>query len=138
MKTRKRGVAGDGGIHVSGSNVSVGGDMVGRDKVTSQGITPEQFAQLAEQFKKIYESIDKRPTDANVDKSEIRETVSKIETEARKGSQANPSKIDRWLRFLAEVADDVFQITAAALISPFAGVAKAVQLIAAKAKEGKR
>jgi hypothetical protein len=136
MKTKKHNTADSGGIHITGSNVSVGGDMVGRDKLTSEGVDPEQFIRLAEQFRKIYETIDARPAAPNVDKSEIKETVKKIEAEVRKGSGANAAKVGRWLRFLAEMADDVFQVTTAALISPVAGVAKAVQLIAAKAKEG--
>jgi hypothetical protein len=83
----------------------------------------------------VREQIDARPKDPNVDKSELVETVDRIENEVTKGNKANPSKVERWLRTLAAMADDIFQVVVATLSHPLAGVSKAVQLIAQKARE---
>lgn len=127
----------EGGVKITADRVTVGGDVVGRDKITTTTCGPDTGAlvELAQQFALIYERIDARPEDPNVDKAELRETVHKIEEEVRKGEEANPSKVERWLRFLAGMADDIFQVTVATLASPIGGIAKAIQLIAQKAKE---
>lgn len=127
----------EGGVKITADRVTVGGDVVGRDKITTTTCGPDTGAlvELAQQFALIYERIDARPEDPNVDKAELRETVHKIEEEVRKGEEASPSKVERWLRFLAGMADDIFQVTVATLASPIAGIAKAIQLIAQKAKE---
>ena len=123
------------GVHISGGTVNVGGDVVGRDKiVTTYGVGAGEIAELARQFAQIYQKIDAQPADPDVDKAELKGTVQKIEEEVKKGEQANPAKVERWLKFLAEMSEDVFQVTVATLANPVAGVAKAVQLIAQKAK----
>ena len=126
----------EGGVKISGGNVTVGGDVVGRDKITTTttGLDASTLVELTKQFAKIYQKIDARPEDPNVDKTEIKDTVQKIEEEVKKGEQANPAKVERWLKFLAGMADDISQVVASTLASPIAGVAKAIQLIAKKAK----
>ena len=126
-----------GGVSISGGRVTVGGDVVGRDKITTttHGIGAEGLAELSRQFAQIKKQIEERPADPQVEKDELRETVERIEREVRKGEAADPGKVERWLRFLAEMADDVFRVTVAALSHPAAGVAKAVQLIAQRARE---
>lgn len=126
----------EGGVKISGGNVTVGGDVVGRDKITTTttGLDASTLAELTKQFAKIYQKIDARPEDLNADKTEIKDTVQKIEEEVKKGEQANPAKVERWLKFLAGMADDISQVVASTLASPIGGVAKAIQLIAKKAK----
>ncbi len=116
---------------VGGNKTTAGGDIVGRDKVTF-GASAQDLAQY---FAEIYRQIEARPRDPNVDKAEVKDTVEKIEQEARKGEQANANKVERWLKFLASMADDIFQVTAATLANPLAGAAKVIQLVAQKAKE---
>jgi hypothetical protein len=101
-----------GGVNIQGSQVSIGGDLVGRDKITNQGMSGEEALALAKEFNHIRQVIDQRPPDADVDKQELQELVGKIEGEVQKGDQANH-----------------------VLSSPAAGVVKAVQLIAKKARE---
>jgi hypothetical protein len=130
----------EGGVSFGmGSKVTVHGDVVGRDKVTTttHGISGDQLAELVKQFSTINKQIDTRPDDPNVDKDELKDTVKKIEEEVKKGEEANPTKVERWLKFLGGMADDIFQVTAATLASPVAGISKAIQLIAKKAKEEK-
>ncbi|RPH60747.1 MAG: hypothetical protein EHM81_05650 [Chloroflexi bacterium] len=117
-----------GGIHIKADKVSIGGDVVGGNKVVTQ------YGMLEDEFKKIKALIEKRPDEAAVDKDELKSTLERIEAEVKKGEDANATKIERWLKFLAGMSDDIFQVTAAALTNPVAGVAKTIQLIAKKAK----
>ena len=116
-------------------DVTVGGDVVGGDKITSSDIDAGDLAELSKQFARIQNQIDERTDDPQVDKTEIKNLVENIEKEVKKGDEANRSKVERWLRFLGEMADDIFQVTTATLANPIAGVARTIQLIAQKAKE---
>jgi hypothetical protein len=125
-----------GGVNISGGNVDVKGDIVGRDKITAirHGLNAEELTELAGQFALINRRIDARPKEDEADKAKLKEAIAQIEREVKKGEAADPGTVERWLRFLAGMADDIFQVTAAALANPVAGAAKAVQLIAQKAK----
>lgn len=126
----------EGGVRITGDKVTVGGDIAGRDKITTvtYGLDASALAELTKQFAQIYQEIDARPQEPNVDNAEIKDTVQKIEEEVKKGEEANPAKVERWLKFLAGMSDDIFQVVASTLASPIAGVARVIQLIAQKAK----
>ena len=89
---------------------------------------------IADSFRPIYEQIDKREEDSDVPKAEIAETVKKIENEVA-SQDPNPNKVERWLKFLASMAPDIFDVTAATLVSPIAGVAEVIRKISQKARE---
>jgi hypothetical protein len=114
-----------GGDFVKGDKV--GGDKVGRDKIT--GLTG------ADLFQTVYQRIEVRPADPNVDKEEVTETVQKIEQEVEKGEEANPSKVERWLTNLHNMAPDIGDVTIACLTNPAAGVAMVIKKIAEKAQK---
>jgi hypothetical protein len=144
MPNKKSGGDEDGGgVNISGNHVNVGGNVAGRDQhitttnTTTHGISGNDLAKLLEQFQHINKQIEAQPEDPNVDKAEVKETVEKIQEEVKKGEEANPTKVERWLMNLGAMSDDIFQVTAATLTNPVLGVAKAIQLIAAKAKEEK-
>lgn len=132
----KKRVAQHGGVNIDRSTVRVGGDIVGGDKLTTRSLGPHDLARIERQFAAIYQLIEQRPADPDLDKAELKATVAQIEAEVKKGDAANPTKVERWLRFLAGMADDVAQVTIAALAHPVAGVAKAIQLIAKRADQG--
>ena len=140
MAKRHKSEGQSGGVQISGGKVRVGGDIVGRDKITTTraGVGGEDLDALVRAFRAIREQIDARPQDPDVDKTELVETVERIEAEVVKGKEANPSRVERWLRTLAAMAEDIFQVVVATLSHPIAGVSKAVQLIAKKAKEETR
>lgn len=139
-----------GGAYVGGSVTVSGGNFVGRDKRTvaitgdgnvvgdgssaQVGVSGEELAKL---FAGVQQKIEARPEDPDVDKQEIVETVEKIEQEAAKGEDANPKKVERWLKTLASMADDIFEVTAACLLNPIAGVATVIRKVVEKAKEEK-
>ncbi len=139
-----------GGAYVGGNVRVENGNFAGRDSVTITGdgnvvgdhsratvIRQEGIgdAELAALFADVYRKIEARPADADVDKGEVVEVVEKIEKEAAKGEEANPRKVERWLKTLAMMGDDILDVTTACLINPAAGVATVIRKIAAKARE---
>lgn len=128
------------GDKVSGDKITVGdisgsaGIAIGRgaQATVTQGLGSEDIAKL---FAEIYQQIEARPEDPDVDKEELTETVQKVQEEVAKGEEANPKKVERWLRTLAGMADDIFEVTVACLTSPAAGIAAVIRKVAEKAKQ---
>lgn len=129
----------------------IGGDKVAGDKITAGDITGSSGiaigpgaratvttglsgSETARLFQTIYAQIQARPADPSVEKDEIQGKVQQIEQEAKAGTQANEGKLGRWLRELAGMAPDIFDVTVACLTNPVAGVAEVVKKVAAKAK----
>ncbi len=79
----------NGGVSISAGSVTVGGDVVGRDKITTttHSVGAEGLAQLSRQLAHIKQQIDERPADPTVDKDELKGTVERIEREVRKGGR---------------------------------------------------
>lgn len=127
-------VAGDkiGGNVVGRDNV--GGDVVGHDKITTTGISGSELAELVKQFQQVNKRIDDAPVAPDV-KVDLKENVKKIEEEVKKGEQADPSKVERWLKFIAGMSEDIAQVVGATLLNPALGIGTAIRLIAQKAKD---
>ncbi len=123
-----------GGDKITVGDVSGTGVAIGREAraTVTQGLGGDDIAKL---FASVYRRIEARPEDPDVDKAELTETVQKIEREVSKGEQANPKKVERWLRTLALMAEDIFEVTAACLTSPAAGIATVIRKVVDKAKE---
>ena len=142
----------EGGDFVGGKKVILGdevrGDKTGGDQYTtgdvtdstvaagrgaraSQGLQAEDLAAL---FGQVYRQIEARPEDPDVDKEELVETVQKVEEEAARGAEANPNKVERWLRFLGDMAPDILEVTVACLTNPLAGVGTTLRKIAERAR----
>jgi hypothetical protein len=134
----KRPVKQSGGVNISGaSHVTIGGDVVGGDKITTTtnyGVSAGALADLFKQFQSIKQQIDQASVDADI-KEDLQTNVKRIEDEVKKGDQADPGKVERWLIKIGAMSDDIFQVTAATLLNPVYGVAKTLQLIVQKAKE---
>jgi hypothetical protein len=141
-----------GGAYFSG-NVQVGRDVVGRDQVVhgdqvggdqitlgdvsdSQVAAGSGRAQLAVTFQAAQERIDRRPTDPDVDKEEIRDAVHKVKDEVAKGEMANVAKVERWLKQLLDLAPDVAGVVLEGLATPLAGVGVAIVAVARRLRSG--
>jgi hypothetical protein len=130
----------DDGDYVGGNQIRITGDgnVVGHGSsatvIRSESASSEELARL---FARVHQEIKARPEDPDVEKQEIAETVDKIQEEAAKGDKANPKKIERWLKTLASMADDIFEVTAACLLNPVAGVATVIRKVVEKAKAEK-
>jgi|GEM_PF-1510309 len=125
-------------------NVTVGGDVVGGDKVTTTTTTTTTTTNsvtlnlqvLAEEMKKVNEKIDALPDKDEDEKAELKETVKKIEEEVKKGEAAKPEKLERWLKTVALMSKDIFDVAAAALTNPALGAVEIVKKVVKKAQEG--
>ena len=88
-------------------------------------------SELARKFLEIYQQIEERPEDPNVEKDEIARTVKDVESETSK-KESNTVKIERWLRRLAGLAPDLLPVVVSTLMDPSLGVATAVCMVAKK------
>lgn len=117
------------GGSVSGSNLIVGN----HNKITqTNGVSEDEIAKL---FAIVYQKIEARPEDPQVDKEEITQTVQRIEQETVKGEEANPGKVERLLTTLTGMAPDIGEVIVASLTSPAAGITAVIRKVAQKAKE---
>jgi uncharacterized protein YjbI with pentapeptide repeats len=83
-----------------------------------------------QEFGDILHAIDLRSEDPTVDKDDLREVVRKIEEEVKKEERANPAKIERGLKFLAEMAPDVLDMTIVTLVNPMIGISPRILAVA--------
>ncbi|MCB0012595.1 MAG: hypothetical protein KDE34_11860, partial [Anaerolineales bacterium] len=138
-----------GGDVVKGDKV--GGDKVGGDKITTGDISGStgvaigreaqahvQYgvsgAELTTLFQAMYEKIDARTPDPNVEKEEIVAEVQKIEAEATTQAEPNENKLERWIRNLVHMAPDIVDVMAASLAGPVTGAMAVLKKIVARVK----
>jgi hypothetical protein len=105
------------GENVVGIINASGSARVNLDQKVIQQATPE----MEKLFKRLHKEVRKRAEDPKVDQAKLENQVKKIETEAAKGSKADPGKLERWIRTLAKMAPDIVEVMAASLAGPAAG-----------------
>lgn len=76
-----------------------------------------QFFRPGSSFNPIYHQLESRTDDQAVDKTELVDTLQKIEQETTESEQANPIKLERWLIDLAEMTPDIFNATVSYLLA---------------------
>lgn len=111
---------------VGGDQIEVGdisgssGIAIGREAQAhvQQGVSGQELARI---FAAVYRRIEERPEHPDVDKEEIVAEVQRIEKEVAKKEQANPNRLERWLRNLANMAPDILDVMAASLGGPVSG-----------------
>jgi hypothetical protein len=113
---------------ILGNNVSLGHNA---QVIAKQGVPIEEITRL---FQFIYQKVEMRPEDLQVEKDEITQTIQKIEQETTKGEQANPRKLKHWLKTLVSMAPDIAEVVIATISSPITGISTAVRKVAEKAK----
>jgi hypothetical protein len=127
-----------GGINFNVDNLSVKGDVVGKDKTstTTVGMSADDVAKL---FDTIYKKIDQKPKE---DQADIRNAVDVIKTAAKNeavdGKGPDASAVTMASQSLAmtapEILKDVADVAMATLASPAAGVATIIRKVLAKIK----
>ena len=115
--------------NITGSNVAIG---PGAKVSVKHGLTGDELGRL---FELIYKRIETRPEETGAKKEQVVKTVQKIETEVSKGKQADPNKVEQWLKTLAKMAPDILDVTLAALASPAAAIAEVIRKVVAKARQ---
>jgi len=126
-----------GGVNISGGTVNVGGDIVGRDKIVTITATQQAFVDWRKEMEKKIES---QPVSED-DKKDLKETVAKIETEAKKieeqtqkGEEPDPSRLEKFINTLAVMGPDIFEVATTTLVNPLGGVGLVLKKIGDKAK----
>ena len=114
-----------GGVIVQGRGANVAVQQ-------NSGLHEEQLSLL---FDKLYQAIQSRPDDPNIDKEEISETVQRIEQEVKKGDQANDSKLKRWMESLGKMAPDIVDVILASLGGPVSGMTAVLKKVAEHARQ---
>jgi hypothetical protein len=124
-----------GGININATSGSTAGrDVVGRDytPLTTRAVDATKLHEL---FQQIVKRVDELPGQDEDEKKELKETVQKIEAEVKKGQEAKPDKVERWLKFVASMSADIAEVLSGTLVNPAAGVGTAIRLVAIKAKD---
>ncbi len=126
-----------GGVNISGGSVNVGGDIVGRDKIVTITATQQAFVDWRKEMEK---KIEAQPVSAD-DKKDLKETVAKIETEAKKieeqtkkGEEPDPSRLEKLVNTLAMMGPDIFEVATTTLVNPLGGIGLVLKKIGDKAK----
>ena len=121
-----------GGVNISARNVTVGGDVVGRDKIAyGANAAPNTFAEWQSQMN---EQIDSHSKLSAEDKKDLKEQVDKIQTEAAKGNRANTERLEKLINTLSIMAPDIFEVALTTLANPLAGIGLVAKKIGDKAK----
>lgn len=94
-------------------------------------VTPE----MTGLFKRVHRKVKTRRADPKVNQAKLQTQVKKIETEAAKGSAADPGKLERWIRTLAKMAPDIVEVMAASLAGPVGGFTMVFKKIVERARE---
>jgi len=127
----------EGGVSFGGGGrVHIGGDVVGRDKITtttaSTGITVADFAKI---FEAINAQVGKAPLAV---KEDVRDAVETLKAEAQKeaveGKPPDEKAVKLSSQALVSVAPDILEVAAATLANPAAGVALIIRKVLDRAK----
>ena len=147
-----------GGVNISGGRVQSGGDIVGRDKVThgdnvttgnigaGASVAMGRGAQAVagsgnvnmnawdDWRSQMFKWVDAQPKLSAADKQDVKDSVEKIQAEAKKGEQADPQRLERLINSIALVAPDAFEVAITTIMNPLAGIGLALKKIADRAK----
>ena len=116
-----------GSVSIDGNNNIVGNENVNIDlKIGSN------MAELTKAFETVYGAV--RQVEDPVIREDAQKIVQDIEKEVQKGEEADPSRVERWLKFLAETAPDVWDVAVDTLSNPIKGIGTVIKKVIAKAK----
>jgi hypothetical protein len=122
-------------VSIKGQNVVGTINASGSARVNvSQKIIHQSSPEMQDLFKRLHKEIKARPSDPTVTKQELEGQVAKIEKEAAKGDKADSSKLEKWVRTLAQMAPDIVDVMAASLGGPVAGFTMVFKKIVDRAR----
>ena len=93
-------------------------------------------AELDQVFAEIYRRIEAHPPEPGLDKDAAVEVVREIEREAARGEDADPQKVEQWLKSLAFIAPDILAITVTGLAGSESDINAVIREIARTTREG--
>jgi hypothetical protein len=89
---------------------------------------------LTEWQDRMNKAIDANSSLSPADKIDTREQIEKITTEAAKGKQADPSRLEKLVNTLGVMAPDIFEVALTTIGNPLAGLGLVAKKIGEKAK----
>ncbi len=113
-----------------GNNVMASGNSV-QQKVV-QNVASAKPDEIAKAFTILMEKANSLPE--GVDKTDAQNAVKALESEARKGKEAQEKSVRKWLSFLLETAPDIGQVAIDTLANPVKGLSTVFRKVADKAK----
>jgi hypothetical protein len=135
--------SGSGGTFRAGRDIRAGRDLAGRDlagrDLAGRDITHQQdSAQLIEALNNWRDAMNARIEAqsgfSQDEKQDLQDQVDKIQNEAAKGEQADPSRLEKLVNTLAVMAPDIFEVAVATLVNPLAGIGLVMKKIGDKAR----
>ncbi len=90
-------------------------------------------ADLDEIFRKLDQKAESLP--AGEARNQVEEALKGLKSEASKGQKADEEKIQKWFKFLAKMAPDIFEVAVASFINPIQGLSTAFKKIADRARQ---
>lgn len=124
------------GINIKNSTVKVGGDIVGRDKITytsNKNVTDNFFEAMRLWEVNINREVEKKDLPA-AEKQDIKNQIELIKSAIVDEGGKNPSRIEKLINTLAIMSPDIFDVAIATLANPLAGVGLVIRKISDKAK----
>lgn len=124
------------GININNSTVKVGGDIVGRDKITytsNKNVTDNLYEAMRLWEVHINREVEKADLPA-AEKQDIQNQIEIIKSAIVDEGGKNPSRIEKLINTLAIMSPDIFDVAIATLANPLAGVGLVIRKISDKAK----
>ncbi len=112
------------------SYIDGNGNIVGNNNVNVN--IGSSMAELTQAFETIHGAV--RQVADPVIREDAEKIVQDIEKEVQKGEEANHSRVERWLKFLAETAPDVWDVAVDTLSNPIKGIGTVIKKVIEKAK----
>jgi hypothetical protein len=111
------------------TDVSVGGDIVAGNKITTSGDPAQvQLEAALDRWRQALQPLIDRLDDED-DREYVEKTAGKLVTEAKKGVEADPEKVEGFLNKISNMAPDILEVTATTLQNPFKGVGLVLEKI---------
>jgi hypothetical protein len=115
MDNKKRGTSQSGGVNISGGTVSVGGDIVGRDKVVGTEISKVQLDQILRPVEEAVRAA------APANQTDAMQKLDELKTEAAKGKNAEDGVVAKLVDGLVGLVPSAVSAVASAFGTPLLG-----------------
>lgn len=110
------------------SNINIaGGDI--HQKITNVQSSDE----IKELFTNLQKLIEKLPSEDA--KKDAQQALEGLKQEAGKGNHAEESRVERWLKFLVEVAPDIKDVAIKTFLNPIDGLGEVFRKVAKRLQE---
>ena len=133
LKTRKPSVSSHGDV-ITVSNQGSGNAIAAGRGAQASISHSEESADISGWRTKMETSIDRIRDLLPEDKVDLKDKVGKIAAEISKGEDADSGRIERLLNALGSMSSDIFEVAAATLVNPLAGVGLVIKKIGDRAQ----